>query len=271
MFNVYTKGISSFFDGVKFIRIVSNKMRWQLSIAFIFSAISINIFANESAVHLLSAPINLKDEASLQRGAKYFMNLCSGCHSAEYIRYSRVAQDLKMTDTDGNVLTDLVKTNLMFNTSDINTHIKSGMTTKDAEKWFGLAPPDLTMVTRVRGEDWVYTYLKSFYNDSKRPWGVNNLVFKDVAMPNVLADYQGEQNLIDNKLVIAKQGLYTAEKFDAMVTDITAFLSYTAEPYRAERMYIGVWVLLFLSVFFVFTYLLKREYWRDIKKDKDSK
>jgi len=204
----------------------------------------------------------------LQRGAKYFVNFCGGCHSAEYMRYSRMAKDIGLTDTDGEVLTDLVKANLMFNTTDINSHIKSGLTKKDAGVMFGISPPDLTMATRVRGQDWVYTYLKSFYTDSdpRRPWGVNNLVFKDAAMPNVLENFQGKQEFVDGELKVVKPGVYNTQQFDAMVTDITNFLSYTAEPYRADRMYAGVWVLLFLSVFFVFAYLLKREYWKDIKK-----
>ncbi len=222
--------------------------------------------ASQANIKLEKAPINASDEASLQRGAKYFMNFCGGCHSAEYMRYSQMAKDIKLTDTDGAVLTDLVKTNLMFNTTDINSHIKTGMNKKDAAKWFGMAPPDLTMVTRVRGNDWVYTYLKSFYTDPKRPWGVNNLVFKDVAMPNVLQDYQGTQELQDHKLVIVEKGQQTPEQFDVMVTDLTNFLAYTAEPYKAQRVYLGVWVLLFLSVLFIFAYLMKREYWKNIKK-----
>ena len=222
--------------------------------------------ANVASVKLMKAPIDQKDEASLQRGAKYFMNFCGGCHSAEYMRYSQMAKDIKLTDTEDQILTDLVKTNLMFNTTDINSHIKTGMTKKDAAAWFGMAPPDLTMVTRVRGNDWVYTYLKSFYTDPKRPWGVNNLVFKDVAMPNVLQDYQGVQELKDHKLVVVKPGSYNEAQFNGLVADITNFLAYTAEPYKAQRIYIGVWVLLFLSVFFIFAYLLKKDYWKDIKK-----
>lgn len=223
-------------------------------------------WANEAGVKLRTAPINRHDEASLQRGAKYFMNLCAGCHSAEYMRYSRMAKDIKLVDTEGEVLTDLVKTNLMFNTTDINSHIKSGMTRKDAQIWFGEAPPDLTMVTRVRGVDWVYTYLKSFYTDPTRPWGVNNLVFKGVAMPNVLQEYQGQQELIDHHLTIVKPGLYNEQQFNGLVADITNFLDYTAEPYRAARINLGVWVLLFLSILLVFAYLMKKEYWKDIKK-----
>lgn len=222
--------------------------------------------ASDSHVKLEKAPIDAKDEASLQRGAKYFMNFCGGCHSAEYTRYSQLAKDIKLTDTEGQVLTDLIKTNLMFNTADINSHIKTGMNKKDAAKWFGMAPPDLTMVTRVRGNDWVYTYLKSFYTDPKRPWGVNNLVFKDVAMPNVLQEFQGTQELQDHKLVVVKKGLQSPQEFDTMVTDLTNFLAYTAEPYKAQRMYLGVWVMLFLSVMFIFAYLMKKEYWKDVKK-----
>jgi len=222
-------------------------------------------YANEPDVKLLKAPINPQDEASLQRGAKYFMNFCSGCHSAEYMRYSQMAKDIKLSDSEGQILTDLIKTNLMFNTTDINSHITSGMTKIDATKWFGTAPPDLTMVTRVRGNDWVYTYLKSFYTDPKRPWGVNNLVFKDVAMPNVLQDYQGEQNLVNHKLVQVKPGLYNSKEFNGLVADITNFLAYTAEPYKAIRIYYGVWVMLFLALFFVFAYLMKKEFWKDLK------
>ncbi len=225
--------------------------------------------AGESHIELQKAPVDLSDSTSLQRGAKYFMNLCASCHSAEYMRYSRLAKDIKITETEeknSEVLTDLVKTNLMFNTADINSHIKTSMAKNDAAKMFGISPPDLTMVTRVRGADWVYSYLKSFYTDPKRPWGVNNLVFKDVAMPNVLDNFQGQQDLVDNKLVLTKQGVYDVEQFDQMVTDITAFLSYAAEPYRAERINTGVWVLLFLAMFLVFAYLLKREYWKDVKK-----
>lgn len=240
----------------------------SVSLISIVSMVSVSV-ASESSTTLQKAPIDLSDSASLQRGAKYFMNLCASCHSAEYIRYSRLAKDIKITETEeqnGEVLVDVVKANLMFNTADINSHIKSSMSKKDAAKMFGVAPPDLTMITRVRGADWVYSYLKSFYTDPKRPWGVNNTVFKDVAMPNVLDNFQGQQALVDNKLVLTKNGVYDVDQFDQMVTDITAFLSYTAEPYRAERMYIGVWVLLFLSIFFVFAYLLKREYWKDVKK-----
>lgn len=240
-----------------------------VSLLAITSFVSTNSLASGASIELQQAPIDLNDNASLQRGAKYFMNFCASCHSAEYMRYSRLAKDIKITETeekDSAVLTDVVKANLMFNTTDINSHIKSSMTKKDGEKMFGVAPPDLTMVTRVRGSDWVYTYLKSFYTDPKRPWGVNNKVFKDVAMPNVLANFQGQQDLVNDQLVLTKDGLYDAEQYDEMVTDITAFLSYTAEPYRADRIYTGVWVLLFLSIFFVFAYLLKREYWKDVKK-----
>lgn len=249
-----------FFWGFKLIINIINNLKY-LNIFLITSY----CFANTGQIVLKSAPINLKDEASLQRGVKYYMNFCAACHSAQYIRYSRLAEDIKLTDTDNQILTDEIKTNLMFNTTDINSQIKNGMLKKDAEKWFGVAPPDLTMVTRVRGQDWVYNYLKSFYIDKSRPWGVNNLVFKDVAMPNILAEYQGEQILDKGLLKIVKPGIYNEQQFDIMIADITNFLSYASEPYRANRIYIGIWVMLFLSVFLIFAYLMKREYWRDIK------
>lgn len=226
-------------------------------------------FGSSAEVQLDKVNIDSSDYASLQRGAKYFTNFCGGCHSAEYMRYSRMAKDIKITDantSDGEVYTDLVKTNLMFNTADINSHMKSGLTKKDGDKMFGVAPPDLTMVTRVRGNDWVYTYLKGFYADSNRPWGVNNKVFKDVAMPHILSNYQGKQELVGGELVITEPGIYNDEQYDQMVTDITNFLAYTAEPYKSDRISTGVWVLLFLSILLVFAYLMKREYWRDIKK-----
>lgn len=246
-----------------------NIIRNKLILFFIisFSLFIYNINASEANdVHLDKAKVDLSDKASLQRGAKYFMNFCVGCHSAEYQRYSRMMKDLNMTNTDGEYLEDLVKANLMFNTADINSHIKSGLSVEDGAKMFGVAPPDLTMVTRVRGSDWVYTYLKSFYVDNNRPWGVNNLVFKDVAMPNVFENMQGVQELQNGKLESIKAGSLNYDQFDQVLNDLTNFLSYTAEPYKPERMYIGVWVLLFLGILLVFAYLLKREYWRDIKK-----
>jgi ubiquinol-cytochrome c reductase cytochrome c1 subunit len=243
----------------------------SLSFVLFSCFLSSSLVASESKVTLEKAAINANDHASLQRGAKYFLNFCASCHSAEYIRYSRIAKDIKITDSDtadGEIYTDLVKTNLMFNTADINDHVKSSLRKKDGEKMFGMAPPDLTMVTRVRGVDWVYTYLKSFYVDENRPWGVNNTVFKDVAMPHVLYNYQGKQELKDGELQIVEPGKFNNEQYDEMITDLTNFLAYTAEPYKADRVYLGVWVLLFLTVFLVFAYLLKREYWRDIKKKK---
>lgn len=257
-------------ETIQKIKNVTNLM-YKSCAAVVFVSLGIlstGIYASES-VTLQKANINTSDNASLQRGAKYFMNFCASCHSAEYIRYSRFAKDIRITETEeanSELLVDLLKANLMFNTDDIHSHVKSALDKKDGEKMFGVAPPDLTMVTRVRGTDWVYSYLKSFYTDPTRPWGVNNAVFKDVAMPNVLANFQGEQELVGGELVVSKPGAYNDAEFDQMVTDLTAFLAYTAEPYKADRIYIGIWVLLFLSVLLVFAYLLKREYWKDVKK-----
>jgi ubiquinol-cytochrome c reductase cytochrome c1 subunit len=237
-----------------------------LGLTFLWNTLFSPITWAEASEVLQKAPIDLEDKASLQRGAKYFMNYCSGCHSLGYLRYSRLAEDLGIRDADGKILTDIVKSNLMFNTLKINEPILSSLKTADGKTLFGIAPPDLTLETRARSPDWVYTYLKSFYLDHGKVWGVNNLVFKDVAMPHVLSALQGEQTLEQGELVLTHPGSLSVVQYDQLVTDLVNFLTYAAEPARATRHYIGGWVLLFLSLLFVFAYLLKREYWKDIKK-----
>jgi len=221
-------------------------------------------------VHLDSADVVVSDQASLQRGARLFVNYCQGCHSAKYQRYNRLAQDLGLSE-------DEVKQNLMFTTDKIGNTMDIAMKPSDSGKWFGNPPPDLSLITRARGEDWVYTYLRSFYVDESRPFGVNNAVFKDVGMPHVLWQLQGMQKAVikevDGKKVIegfepvdgpAGKGQMSPAEFDAAMRDLTAFLSYVGEPFQLERKRLGMWVLLFIAVFFVLAYLLKKEYWKDI-------
>jgi len=228
------------------------------------------VFANTGAVHLDKAHYDLNDKASLQRGAATFMNYCFGCHSTQYQRYQRVAEDLAIP-------ADLMQQNLMFIAgSKIGDLMENSIGDKDAAKWFGAAPPDLTLVARVRGPDWIYTYLRSFYADPKRPWGVNNLLFKDVGMPHVLQELQGvpqfveEERMVDGEvqrehvLRTDGSGELSPDEFDQAVGDIVNFLVYSAEPIQQEREQLGVWVMLFLAVFFVLAYLLKKEYWRDV-------
>lgn len=220
--------------------------------------------------HLDSADIDVSDQASLQRGAKYFVNYCLSCHSAKFQRYNRLARDLGLTDEE-------VKANLMFTTDKIGDTMNIAMSPLNAEAWFGVAPPDLSLIARARGVDYIYTYLRSFYVDETRPFGVNNVVFPDVGMPHVMWELQGMQKAVfeevDGQQVIkelvpvegaAGKGKMSAEEFDGAMRDLTAFLSYLAEPVQLERKRLGTWVLLFLGVFFVLAYLLKKEYWKDV-------
>ena len=210
--------------------------------------------AAESEYPLDKAKIDLSDLPSLQRGAQMFMNRCSGCHSLKYIRYSTMAEDIGIVDASGHILEAIVKDNLMFVGDKITDTIRSSMTKEEGTLWFGVAPPDLSLVSRLRGSDWIYTYLRSFYLDNKRPWGVNNKIFPDVAMPDVLfnvkAHFLAEAN--------------GQEKYDAAILDLVNFLAYAAEPIKYKRQQLGIWVMLFLGIFLVFAYLLKREYWKDV-------
>ena len=232
-------------------------MKKNLSTLFlVFSLFSFTtaIVAEEVEIPLETAKIDLTDLPSLQRGAQLFMNYCSGCHGLQYVRYNSLAAGIGIVDREGKVLEDVVKENLIFSDDKITDTIKTAMTKEEGAKWFGVSPPDLSLVARVRGKDWLYSYLRSFYPDPKRPWGVNNRVFPDVAMPYVLANlevhYQTE-----------KEG---QQKFDRAILDLVNFLQYVGEPVQLIRKRIGVWVLLFLGVFCVFACLLKREYWKDV-------
>jgi ubiquinol-cytochrome c reductase cytochrome c1 subunit len=212
------------------------------------------ILAEEIEVSLDKAKIDLTDLPSLQRGAQLFMNYCSGCHSLQYVRYNTLAEGIGIVDKDGKVLEAIVKDDLIFSGDKISDTIKAALTKEEGAKWFGTAPPDLSLVARSRGADWLYTYLRSFYPDAKKTWGVNNRVFPDVAMPYVLAN-------LEARYLSEKDG---RQKFDAAILDLVNFLQYVGEPVQLIRQRIGLWVLLFLGVFFVFACLLKREYWKDV-------
>lgn len=237
----------------------------KLILAFLLAVVPAVSMAAGGGVHLDDANIDVSDNASLQRGAKYFVNYCTGCHSLKFQRYNRLVQDLGLT-------ADEVKGNLMFTTDNIGDTMTISMDPQDAEKWFGVTPPDLSVTARSRGVDWIYTYLRSFYTDDKRPFGVNNTVFPDVGMPNVLWQLQGTQKAVVTevdgekvtKLEMVKPGSVSAEEFDTVARDLTAFLSYVGEPAQLKRQSMGKWVLLFIAVFFVLAYLLKKEYWKDI-------
>ena len=222
------------------------------------------------AVHLDKAPIDLTDKASLQNGARLFQNYCLGCHQMQYQRYSRTFRDLDIPEEVG-------MENLMFTGEKVGDHITNNMSAKDGEKWFGATPPDLTNVARVRGPDWLYTYLRSFYADPSRPFGVNNDVFPLVGMPHVLQELQGmpykayETRLVDGESKQVYVGLSTdgsgelnAEEYDRAVADLVNYLEYVGEPTKLEARELGTKVMVFLLIFFVLAYLLKKEYWKDV-------
>lgn len=192
--------------------------------------------------YIVDAPINLDDKVSLQRGAQIFINNCLGCHSAQYMRYERVSVDL-------DIPADIMKQNLMFTTDKIGETMLSSIPEDLAEKWFGTAPPDLTLVARLRGSDWLYSYLTNFYADESRPWKVNNHVFPDVGMPHVLSNMERD---------LGEEG------FKEAMADLTNYMVYMSEPIRAERERIGIYVLIFLAILFIPAFFLNREYWKDV-------
>jgi len=222
-------------------------------------------------VHLDHVEIDLKNNESLRHGAKLFANYCLNCHSASMMRYSRIGHDLDMSDEE-------VELELLTAGGKIGDTMTVVMRPKEAARWFGTAPPDLSVLARVRGADWLYTYLRSFYRDDARPWGVNNALFKDVAMPHVLWELQGLQEAVTETTVdeeghehthitgfkLVEPGKLPPDEYDAAITDLVNFLVYLGEPSKLQRLALGKWVLIFLVVFFVLTYLLKKEYWKDI-------
>ena len=190
-----------------------------------------------------SAPIDFNNKGSLQNGAKLFMNYCVGCHTAQYVRHSRIAKDLEIPP-------ELVEKYLMVTTDQIGDHITAGIDPDVQASWFGAPPPDLSLETRLRGDDWVYTYLLSFYEDPSRPWGANNLVLPNAAMPHVLHNMQEE---------------LSKEEFESEVGDLVNFMAWMGEPVRHDRKVIGSFVILFLLVLLIPVYLLNKEFWKDVK------
>lgn len=220
-------------------------------------------------ITLQSANIDSDDITAQRRGFKAFQMHCASCHSTHFQRYQRVADDL-------GVPKDELQRH-MFTGAKPNDLIESAMSDEEAARWFGMAPPDLTMVSRVRGEDWVYTFLMSFYQDDKRPFGVNNLLSPYTTMPHVLQHEQGlaTANYADDDkpgqlskrvtgLNPPADGTLSKAEYAALVHDITAYLVYAAEPVKAKREAIGRWVLLYLALFLVLAWLLKKEYWKDV-------
>ncbi len=225
-------------------------------------------FASGGGVHLESANIDLTDKAALQRGARDFVNYCQGCHSLKYFRYERM-QDFGLSKQQ-------IEQNLIFGDHKVGELMNTSMPALESKAWFGKTPPDLTLTARLKhgGADWIYTYLTSFYADESRPFGVNNVVFPNVGMPHVLAELQGVQEAVieedehGNKhvaeLKLVKPGRMSVEEYDNMARDLATFLTHVAEPMKLERQRIGIWVMVFLLIFFVIAVMLKKEFWKDV-------
>jgi ubiquinol-cytochrome c reductase cytochrome c1 subunit len=219
-----------------------------------------------SGIKLESADIDLTDNVSLERGAHHYVTYCLGCHSAKHIRYKRIALDLHLDEAE-------ILKNVAPLGAGIYDQMHSAMNGHDAEKWFGTTPPDLSLIARSRGADWLYSYLKGFYSEKGKPTGVNNAVFKDVAMPNVLWQLQGTQVAVTKnidgqdvvtELKLEQPGQLSPQEFDRMINDLVNFLVYVGEPIQLERQQMGKYVLFFILMFIVLAYLLKKEYWKDV-------
>jgi len=229
-------------------------------------------FAAGGGAHLDHANVDVSNKASLQRGAANFVNYCLGCHSAKYVRYNRMAADIGITEQE---LID----NLMFTGERPHDTMRIGMNPDDAKRWFGVVPPDLSLVARSRGADYLYTFLRSFYADPAKPTGVNNLVLPGTAMPHVLWQLQGVQEAVweghvdaqgnaqkhFKEFQLATPGKMTPGQYDSFVRDTVTFLEYIAEPAQLQRKSLGFPVIAFLVFFTLLAYLLKKEYWKDVK------
>lgn len=244
-----------------------------LIVALLLATTTTTYAAVSQGYPLQHIEVDIHNRNTLQRGAKYFVNYCLSCHSSRYARYKWVGRDLGLSE-------EMVKKDFIFTDSKVGDLMVVSMPADGAQQWFGALPPDLTLVARARGKDWLYTYLKAFYLDDTRPMGVNNAVFQHVSMPHVLWDLQGWQKPVyktitnedgNERRIIAdfelvEPGILSEQEYDRVVRDIVTFLSYLAEPAKLERQRVGIWVILFLLGLLVVVYLLKREYWRDVEK-----
>lgn len=225
--------------------------------------------AATSDVELEPAGNDVGNTASLQRGARNFMNYCAGCHSAKYVRYNSIARDLELSE-------DEVIDNLMFNAEKIFETIQTSMPADDANRWFGKAPPDLSLMARAKGTDYIYNFLRGFYVDEQSPTGVNNLFLASTSMPHVLWELQGLQEAVFessaddeaaehfDRFEPVTAGSMSAEQYDEFVRDTVNFLEYISEPVRSTRRVMGVWVLMYLIFFFIVASMLKKQIWKDV-------
>jgi len=242
----------------------------RLLLTVLLMLVPIWVFAVSGEHELDKANIDPNNRQSQQRGARLFVNYCLSCHSAELMRYERIGTDLGIDEK-------MLKENLLFTGGRIGDLMTVATADADSKEWFGTVPPDLTVIARSHGVDWLYTYMRSFYRDDSKLLGVNNLIFPDVGMPNVLWELQGWQDPVitttkDDKgnehkvieLELAEPGLQTPEEFDRTIRDLVNFLDYMGEPAKYERQRLGIRVIMFLLVFLAIAYLMKKEFWKDV-------
>lgn len=224
---------------------IMNRLKIQpfsVAVLLLLGLVSAHANAAGPSLDLPKAPINLQDTASLQRGARLYTDYCLGCHSLDYIRYERLNTDLEIP-------LETIQEEFIFSDADIFSQMKIAAPKEVRARWFGVQPPDLTLVTRWRSPDWVYNYLINFYEDASRPLGVNNHVFPNVGMPHVMANMEAS---------------VPEKEFHTAMADITNFLTYAGDPTKLERERIGRWILAFLAILFIPVWLLNREYWKNI-------
>ncbi len=244
-----------------------NKLQRMILVILMMVSVSVSAAGGSKLMHM---DVDLSNQTSLQRGAKTFVNYCLSCHSAAFMRYNRMGKDLGISD-------DVLKANFMFGTDKAGDTMTIAMRQSDSNKFFGVTPPDLSVVARSRGADWLYSYFKTFYVDESRPFGVNNLTFKDVGMPHVLWQLQGMQRLTKSDhddaihhiptfedLELISPGTQSEKEYDRTIRDLVNFMVYLGEPIKLKRTKIGVWVMVYLFILLIITYLLKKEYWRDV-------
>ncbi len=239
----------------------------KVALAILGLSFGMSAAAQHGAEGLEPANNDVGDIASLQRGAMYVVNYCLGCHSAQYVRYNRVGADLGLTE-------DQLVANLMFTGERPGDTMQNTMSEADAVRWFGVAPPDLSLIARSRGTDYLYTFLRGFYADESTPTGANNVVLANTAMPHVLWELQGVRRLVHEEaeegmeagvhFEVVRPGTLSEVEFDAVVRDIVNFLDYIGEPMQLERQALGIKVIAFLLIFLVISYMLKREIWKDV-------
>lgn len=234
---------------------------------FLLLAMAFAVQAGLSEVPLGDADDDVFDLQSVRRGAAHYVNYCIGCHSIKHLRYSRIASDLKLTEED-------MRKGVLLDGLKIQDSMLSAMDKKDSREWFGVEPPDLSLIARARGADWLFSYLKGFYVDPTRPNGVNNVVFPDVGMPNVLWELQGQQKAVHKtkggdkvieRLELVQPGTMSVKEFDQAVNDLVTFLVYAGEPSQYQRLRLGKYVIFALLILAVLFYKLKKAYWKDIE------